>query len=530
MSNAHAKGIKVNLRELDGSFMRPVVAVSLGPVLKGSLLPHADSSDPQTCADGLTRRMGKPLPPYDKAFLRRFNRFVEKWMDKNGIEALPTMSDVSIDSWLEKTNYPEWRKQELRQVAEDVPDFFERDYKNRLLNFNVKTFMKDEHYIDWKAARLIYAREDVAKLVFGPFFKLAEDVIYKLPWFIKHIPVAERAQYILDNVMTPGGVYMATDYSAYERHFTKELMESCEFVLYNRLFSKIQGGSFILTIMNEVLTGRNNIQNKYFSAKIDARRMSGEMNTSLGNGFSNLMIMFFMCHELGIEEPKGVVEGDDGLFCFIGTHPRTSDFTRAGFDIKLQVYDNVYEAGFCGQLFDVETFCVLTDPYKVITMFGWTTERYKHAGNKTLLKLLRCKALSVAHQYPGCPIIGKLAQFGLRVTRSFDAKSFVNRRKDLDTFQREKLITAFAAAKDPRDLYREPQLSTRLLFEELFGIPVSTQLKCEEYLDSLRNIEELDMPLISDYVPTSWREYWTSYVVETSENAQQYHLPVFPKT
>jgi hypothetical protein len=284
--------------------------------------------------------------------------------------------------------------------------------------------------------------------------------------------------------------------------------------------------------MEEVLTGANRIENKFFHAKIDARRMSGEMNTSLGNGFSNLMFMFFMCEERGLQQPLGVVEGDDGLFCFFfGKHPTTIDFQNAGFDIKLDVYENVHEAGFCGQLFDVGSFCILTDPYKVLSQFGWTTDRYRAANKNTLMKLLRCKALSIAHQYPGCPIIGKLAQYGLRVTRSFDIRSYVWTRRDLDTYQRQKLQEAVDASKDPRNLYKEPTLSTRLLFEELFDIPVSTQVMIEKYLDSLNRICELEIPLIREYAPESWRDYWTTYSIQTNQiNALMHPLAVFPKS
>ena len=40
---------------------------------------------------------------------------------------------------------------------------------------------------------------------------------------------------------------------------------------------------------------------RYFNGKVVARRMSGEMNTSLGNGFGNLMMMTDVCLSIGIE-------------------------------------------------------------------------------------------------------------------------------------------------------------------------------------------------------------------------------------
>ena len=151
------------------------------------------------------------------------------------------------------------------------------------------------------------------------------------------------------------------------------------------------------------------------------------MNTSLGNGFSNLMFMAFVCEKLGLN-CNGVVEGDDGLFAFNGNTPSASDFTKYGFNIKLDVHSEISTASFCGNVFDPEDRQIMTCPYDVLSTFGWTTNKYAKSSDKTLKALLRSKSLSLAYQYPGCPILSSLAQYGLRVTKGYNVEKVVYSR------------------------------------------------------------------------------------------------------
>ena len=391
--------------------------------------------------------------------------------------------DSDMETWLEKTHYPQWRKDQLRKYKDKVNDLLERNEHGQLCHFMIKLFMKDEHYVDYKHARGIYARDDAAKIVFGPWFKGIENVLYAEPEFIKHVPVRDRPSYIYNKLFVEGSKYVATDYSSFEAHFTAEVMDACEFVLYEYMLQNANGGPDVLKLMREVLTGENIIVNKFVRARCTAKRMSGEMNTSLGNGFSNLMFMGYVCELLGLGEPNGVVEGDDGLFQFLGRAPTTEDFTSLGFLIKLDVYDQISRASFCGNLFDEESLQILTEPCDVICSFGWTTARYRHSNSKKKKTLLRAKALSYAHQYPGCPIIGKLAQYGLRVTRgrsNSDMLNYVERSRDINMWYREQLTAAISFRSTDESLYVEPTLGTRIMFEELYKIPVSLQIKFED--------------------------------------------------
>lgn len=506
------QGVEVYTKCFERQNARKPCNVSLGMHLSGSALPHADLGDVDTLAEGVKQRMGKLMPKVEKSVRKSFcsglRRYVRKWLKDRKLCPIGMEEDISVEKWLSRTNYPAWRKEELLKEYEKIDNPLERDSKGRLKHFRVKLFMKDEPNVDYKQGRGIYAREDNAKLFFGPWFKLMEDEVYSQPEFIKHVPVRDRPSYIYNRLYTESGRYVATDHSSFEAVFQQDIMENCEFEMYQYFLKYHPIGQKILAIMKEVLQGDNKVVSKYIKCIIKARRMSGEMNTSLGNGFSNLMFMGYVCETIGIKQINGVVEGDDGLFCFVGKCPKTEDFTKFGFIIKLQVFDQLSKAGFCGNLFDENDLQVVTDPYKVLNSFGWTTSRYLRAGNNKLKMLLRCKALSIAHQYPGCPIIGTLAQTALYLTRSFDIKKFIEKRKDLCMYEREKLLLNLSKGHPQ---YVEPGRGTRFLFEELYGISVETQVKIEKYLASLESIEPLRIDCIVEECPLSWRDYFERY-------------------
>jgi hypothetical protein len=494
---------------------RKPVAVSLGPILDGSLPPHADPNCRETLRKGVEQRIGANIPSNrDRRRKNRLKMEVYKIIRERNLKPFSKEINWTFETWLEMTGYPEWRKVELRKYRDEIDDLLKRNKWGELSHFVVKLFMKDEHYVDFKHARGIYARDEAAKIVFGPWFKLMENVVYDtnvFPEFIKHVPVKDRPDYIYNHIHNDAADYIATDFTSFEAHFTADLMESVEFVLYEYLLSEVPGGLEVLALMKETLLGENRIFNKFLKVRLIARRMSGEMNTSLGNGFSNLIFMRYICTKIGLDSSKvkGVVEGDDGLFAFIGLTPTTQDFVDSGFKIKLNKFSRISDAGFCGQLFDEDDRKVITDPYKVVSLFGWTNVRYLRARNSKKTMLLRCKALSMAYQYPACPIIGAMANYGMRMTRSYDVAGFIEKRRDISLYEYEKLKLA-NANKEPT--YIEPGMGTRLLFEELYGISVSQQRRIEKYFDEKDDLNKLCIPELSENSPVSWGIYFDKYV------------------
>jgi len=310
--------------------VRPIVRSSLGCHVCRVALPHPDPSDPPTLEAGVRKRFAFNPPKAKPQILEDLRRFVQDFCRKHLIPLSPEL-DTGFETWLEKTPYPEWRKADLRRKHAELlalPNGREKYLK-------VKSFMKDECYTEYKHARGINSRTDEFKTMVGPIFKLIEEAVFKLDWFIKKVPVKDRPAYIMERLFCVSGRYFETDYTAFESLFVAELMDCCEMELYKYMVSELPGGDEFISLITKALLGENECSFKFFTVWVQATRMSGEMCTSLGNGFSNLMFFLFLCWRKG-SRCTGVVEGDDGLFRVDGPAPTASDFRDLGLVIKMK--------------------------------------------------------------------------------------------------------------------------------------------------------------------------------------------------
>jgi len=513
--------------------MRPTVGVSLGCHVAGAACPHPDPHDPDTTIAGVRKRFAIKPPDADDDTLKKFSRFVRRWV-RNNLTPIDSDADVSVEHWLAHTDYPDWRRKELRVQWDGVGSIWDPGKSYRY--FRCSSFMKDESYPTYKHARAINSRSDEFKCAVGPIFKLIEEKVYAYPAFIKHVPVAERPDYIMERLHREGAKYLATDYTAFESLFVEKLMIACEFELYSYMTQYLPDGANFMRLVREVLGGQNLCVFKHFRVQLNATRMSGEMCTSLGNGFSNLMFMLFTCQEAGCTEVIGVVEGDDGLFTMIGKPPKEVDFARLGLVIKAVEHDTISTASFCGIVFDPKDRINVTDPGKVLANFGWTQRLYNRTRSGKLKVLLRCKALSYAYQYPGCPIIMELAAYGLRVTKEVPKDGLLKslHRKGADSYKSAVTIAAIKRGNIPR---LEPGWNTRLLVERLYGFTVEQQFHIEAYLRSLDILQPLDDHVLIAKLPLVWGDYFTRYAYPADRfdknlefPARQYHsYPGFKK-
>lgn len=477
---------------------RPMMC-SLGPVVPSAVQPHPDLYDAATTLGGILKRAASKHPDPDIGALKRLGVFVLDWLKIN-LTPLSAGSDTSVERWLAHCSYPHWRKMELLDKHYAVINRRDRRYRR------AKCFIKDETYPEYKHARGIYSRTDEFKTFVGPIVKLIEEEVYKLPQFIKHVPHHKRPKYILE-YLNPDGTADATDYTAFESIFTAHIQKAVEQQLYKYMTEFLPDGDEFMWHMS-ALFERQKCEFKYVSAELPACRLSGDMCTSLGNGFSNLMFALFVLHEKGCTNIRIVIEGDDGLMCYSGPRVTAEDFARLGLTIKLDRHERIETASFCGIIFDEEEQINIDDPRDALATFGWGTNQYTLSKRSKKMSLLRCKALSLAHQYPGCPIISELAQYGLRVTRGHDIRHLgANAR---NTWYRDQLL---AAIKDEKNIpIKTPGQRSRFLVEEKYGITVERQLKIEEYLRSKNDLGPLISPHINSIMPDSWVQYAVEYV------------------
>jgi len=490
---------------------RPPMCVSLGNHTIGFKMPYPDLSDTATNIAGVFKRTGFKHPDADPGLRAELNEFAIRWVAKH-LTPLSSDHDITFESWIQQTNYTGGRKEMLRKVHKGL------GHQLTKKQGACKRHPKPECYPEMKHSRGINSRSDEFKVLVGPIFSAIEKVLFKMKWFIKKVPVRDRARVVWERLYDHRARYYATDYSAFESHFDPELMEILEFVLYGHMTQNLEhvrllGDYSFMGLVRKYIGVPQTCHYKGFTAKNVKSRMSGEMCTSLGNSFSNLMIFLFVCYKAGIREEDidGFVEGDDGLFRFL-PHQKIDDalFKALGLTIKIEKHDELHMASFCGLIFDPESLTVITDPREVLADLGWAGFDYVKCGRVRLLELLRAKSLSFAYQYPGCPIIQSLAQYGMRVTSHIDLQRYIDRSRAINMWERDQLIEAW----ESRHVLKEvPAVlhSTRLLVESKFGIPVHEQKRIEAKIDAILTLSPIDIGT-PHWMPEAWSRHYFEYV------------------
>ncbi len=410
-----------------------------------------DTNDPDTVLCGFAKRLMRPVPVPDPSSLDKLREFVAAWLNAH----IPQARRLSFEEWLATTSYNEARKQELRVAHFAL--YGGRPTRQQCRK--IKSFVKTESYPEYKHCRMINSRSDAFKVFSGPLFKAIEEVVYDRPEFIKHVPVPDRPSKVRE-LRRAGRRYYSTDFTAYESHFTRDVMQAVECQLYRHCLQWCPEDAECIC---ETLSGQNCMSTHTgIRARMTARRMSGDMCTSLGNGFTNLMLAKFLAHEQGCEL-YGFVEGDDGLFATEALLT-TEAYERLGFTIKIQEEPDPCSASFCGMVF-ADSGEIIRDPVDFCANFGWTSS-FVGGGRDLMQQLLRAKALSSVYEMPQCPIVGAMSRYALAQTRGvvprFVEDGYHHCPKD------ERPLPSFC-----------PSADTRALMASKFGIDIPTQLYVE---------------------------------------------------
>jgi len=238
--------------------------------------------------------------------------------------------------------------------------------------------------------------------------------------------------------------------------------------------------------------------------------MSGEVNTSLGNGFTNLMIALFFAAQQGLTDLRALFEGDDGVAAWPNGAPSVQKYARLGYDIKMLKVANPYLGGFCGVVMDPEVGVNIREPMKILGSFGFVSGANVGLRRHKARALLRAKALSYLYELSGCPIVTPLCMRVLRETEpgsEFRGSEFLG-----NAYQRAEIFKV-AASKPYMQWFRPIDLRTRRVFETAFpGWTIPVQMEIERRI--CEGGELLDLyPVISHLVHNSVLHYTTQYHV-----------------
>jgi hypothetical protein len=435
-------------------------------------------------------------PGINRKFLRGLRAFTRRWCKKN-MRRFNASDDLTFDTWINGTDYPATRKEQLKIIHADmVKNQFTYGSKLRRRSTLVKSFVKDESYVDFKYPRLINSRCDEFKVFSGPLFDAIGKKLGEREEFVKYIPVVDRPRYLFER-LGKNSRYFSSDYSSFEAHFGRQMMMNCEFILYKYMTEAVPAQRQAMRQIMSVISGDNEIRFNDVVMHLEATRMSGEMNTSVGNGFSNLMINSYVAELHNCGKITICVEGDDGIMCFQYPQnaPCEADFKKYGLIIKLVESDNLADLSFCGQVFDPDDGIVITEPFDALVNVGFSRKWHVKANSGLKKQLLRARALSMMYQYNGCPM---LTAFAARV---IELTSGIRFRKRLifsfNMYERESMREALDLHIVP--YIPPPNSPCRLLFSRLYGVSIPDQLSFETAMSDLELGCEIDISNILAY-------------------------------
>lgn len=286
-----------------------ITEVSLPFCITGYALPVPNLSCLQNKRAGFQHRVAGAMPPVVSSELRKFRMFVRHEMKKM-FKPLPPTTDVSFETWLADVDQKIERKCELQKCYEQ--------YAETPLNkiYKVKSFLKYEGYDKYKYPRCILARSDYGKCLAGPWCKAMEKEVFSHKYFIKKIPIDKRPDYVIQHIEKCGFKYLESDYTSWEAGVNEHMME-INHMIYRYLTKNIPGHEKFWAFL-EKIRSINKVSFKNLQCKLLARRCSGEMDTSLGNGLLNCMVTLYTLRKSKVVLGGAVFEGDDGLVSFRG--------------------------------------------------------------------------------------------------------------------------------------------------------------------------------------------------------------------
>lgn len=463
----------------------------------------SECRDSATALAAASKRFLAAQPPVDPEALAEFEAFVQR-----DIADFPVFSklDLDIDLWLAKTRLPESTKTRIREAdLYYVANKVDLDYAceqfldcrsfeslrrrvspivyNKFSHFNwLNGFTKAEFMLVLKAARGINARTNGMKARLGPALHFVEDYLYSLVEFIKHVPIVDRPANIMA-LSRPGCRAGAGDFTTYESSIQREFARVCELALYKHMCPEEH--NFLNWI--QCLYCEQHVVGRGWEIYMDSSRMSGDMNTSGGNGFSTRELLRYGFWKNGNTDVMMRIEGDDSIFTYYGPPLRAEIFTPLGFRMTLNEGE-LNKLSFCGMVFDTMTNIVVTNPFYVMATCGFSNTAVG-ASIRTLITLTASKGLNMMFQYAGCPILAALgARFFRTACREAGMSETEMRQSVLKYLEKSDRINWWekeyltAAAQGERKI--TTPTSTRQTFAELYQITVETQIAIEQKLNS----------------------------------------------
>lgn len=449
-----------------------------GPQTKDADI-HFVTHDPATYRRGLIKRCAHEEHPSEPDLRAEFKKFCAHQISRIPVLQEGLDREQLLDEWLDNSNYNGRRKEQLRALNHawynnDHDILKGPQHPSRM--FEMNSFIKREFYLEVKEPRIINSRSDLFKSIIGPYIHAAEHLIYD-EHFIKHCKPEEVARKMMD-VAKGFDLFYETDYSSFEGSFDHWLLMNVELPLFRRLFSNYPE---IRRLIEKAYEIKNVLRfRRRLAASFYGSRMSGEMWTSMCNGFMNKMLVMFMARKSNANV-NFLVEGDDG---FIASNREldVSIAEKLGFKLKFDTTTNPRNIAFCS--LRVCGHLLVPDIKRTLAHYGSTTDprvsKLFTNDSKTSIKKRRdyiyAKALSLLTVARGIPILQEVAMQQIRCVPNAHL-----RMEYVDWWEKHYF--------DLTSLKTEPVLmKTRKYVEKNFHIPVDRQIELEKQIRKMTDL------------------------------------------
>jgi len=351
---------------------------------------------------------------------------------------------------------------------------------------NIRMFLKADKYhfdedVRIKAPRCIQFRRERYGLELGRFVHAIEEELYpttldcsETPVFAKCRNFEQRASDLLaKSKVFADPVYLLLDQTNWDSHVNSTLLEY-EHQLYlskcpNKYFA------FLLNMQKHNKGGTRN--GTRFSTK--ATRMSGDMNTALGNCVVNYGLLYTWAKEAKLR-CCFYIDGDDSVVVMEKTDmekARLLDpatwFLNWGMESKVEWAYQFEHCEFCQcrPVFDGLAYRMVRNPERFCIRSGWTVNPHPEAFfPKLVASIAKCEMAT----HPGIPVVFPLAA---KMLEASGLRPDMKVWRGLDSYQRAKHE---AWAPDRAHLISRPiTMESRLSLEAAWSIPVLKQLEME---------------------------------------------------
>jgi len=449
---------------------------------------------------GYLKRIIPNTPTEDPVKINLIGDFVTKWLNEN-LTPLPNFqfNDKLVDEYMLKLkHFNHTQKQRLLNAYAELKTGFLSSKRGLRRFYKIWSFVKREFYEEPKHLRFINSRSNHFKIRIGPYIKLIEHQVYKLKYMVKGQIITELPKNIMRINKYP--YFLETDYSSFEGSFSPTYTDNVECELWRYMLQNnpdtlnlLMGVYYTIDRYGVMRPRVEKCKNPKYRFDVVGTRMSGEMWTSLGNSFSNLMNMLFLC-EINNINCDGFVEGDDGLFGMDKKILTKQSFADLGFNIKMKYVSELSNTSFCGNMFSTETLHSLVPLEQICRVFISCSSGYLDVGMRLQSMLLRSKAMSLYIQGKFTPIASVLA---FNILRILGPGPII-----IDPGESWWLWYIMDFSKNHNFDRIKIDFRDRLQYFKMTGISIQTQIFIENNFDNAKHIDDLRIP--RDLMPRSY--------------------------